>query len=84
MQAGATKRLLFQGGTGRARPNIRLWSKECEVSQLSAALFLDLMFVGFFARLRAEPQCRLPMYDKAELRAAVNAASHDFWSLAFC
>jgi hypothetical protein len=53
-----------------------LWKKEIEVSQLGAALFLGFMFVSFFARLRAEPQRRLPMYDQAELRLAVTAASH--------
>jgi hypothetical protein len=50
---------------GRPSPLIRLrpGSKECEVSKLSAALLLQLMFVCLLTRLRAEPKHPLPMHN---------------------
>jgi hypothetical protein len=49
----------------RPGPMIRLHlgSKEREVSKFSAALLLQLVLVCLLARLRAEPQHPLPMYD---------------------
>jgi hypothetical protein len=43
---------------------------------LSAAFLLYLMLVGFFARLRAEPQHPIPMHDQAELTTTVTTAFH--------
>jgi len=65
------------------RIRLRLGNKECEVSKLSVALLLRLMFVCLPARLRAEPQHPLPMYDEAKLAVALIAASHNRGVLTF-
>jgi hypothetical protein len=54
--------------------------QKCQVSTLGAALLFCLMLIALFARLGAEPQHPIPMYDHSHSSTAIITLSHVFSS----